>query len=74
MNIRMKKKLLKANVVTKEDAQFAWNVVARYLNKHPELSFAVACWPDDYLYSDNRYTLKVLAGEPLFVADTIWKK
>jgi hypothetical protein len=74
MNKRQLKKLSKKNEVTKEDAQMAWNIVARYLNKRPELSFTV----DNFENKNNepRYVLRLLGEkEDIFVADTIrpWK-
>lgn len=74
MNKRQFKKMLKKNEVTKEDAQMAWNIVARYLNKRPELSFTV----DNFENKNNepRYVLRILGEkEDIFIADTIrpWK-
>lgn len=72
MNKRQLKKLIKKQEVTKEDAQKAWNIVVRYLNKRPEISFSLDSW--DKNYDSRRYTINSIEQKEILIADTGWDK
>jgi hypothetical protein len=67
MNKRQLKKLRNKQEVTKDDAQSAWNIVARYLNKRPELSFYIDPWNKK---DENRYTLSSVGYGEILIANT----
>lgn len=71
MNKRQLKKLAKNQEVTKEDAQKAWNIVARYLNARSEISFFITPWGDQN--DERKYSIGSIKGAFL-IADTEWDK
>lgn len=75
MNKRLLKKISKKNIVTKEDAQIAWNMVARYLNNIPQISVFCECWDSEF---NRKYNLSVInkkdKSEVILIADTTWNK
>ncbi|BDR63977.1 hypothetical protein [Clostridium tetani] len=74
MNKRQIKKLAKKQEVTKEDAQKAWNIVARYLNTRPEIAFYITPYVKERnKESERRYS--VASIDSIFlIADTNWDK
>lgn len=73
MNKRQIKKLAKKQEVTKEDAQKAWNIVARYLNTRPEISFYIASYVKENEETERRYSLASI-DSIFLIADTNWDK
>ncbi|AJA42563.1 hypothetical protein N072000002_09240 [Clostridium tetani] len=71
MNKRQIKKLAKKQEVTKEDAQKAWNIVARYLNTRPEISFYLTPWGKEW--NERKYSIGSI-DNTFLVADTEWDK
>lgn len=72
MNKRLLKKQTKKNNVTKEAAQEAFNIVARYLNQRPELTFFLNPWTRGT--DENRYCITLLENDKfkdVLIADTI---
>lgn len=63
--------------VTPDEARQAFNILARFLNERPEMDFDISAYRkrragEDFFEEDQyRYTLSVLAGEEIFIADTI---
>lgn len=59
-------------VVTAE-VRDAWEVVAKFMNKHPTLSFHISPWDAK---DDNKYTLQTFIEETevnVLSAETKWK-
>lgn len=71
MNKRQLKKLSKKQEITKEDAQKAWNIVARYLNTRPEISFYLSPWGEKN--DERKYSIGSIYST-ILVADTEWDK
>ncbi|AJA42628.1 hypothetical protein phiCT9441A_15 (endogenous virus) [Clostridium phage phiCT9441A] len=71
MNKRQIKKLAKKQEVTKEEAQKAWNIVARYLNTRPEISFYLTPWGEQN--DERKYSIGSI-DSTFLVADTEWDK
>lgn len=71
MNKRQLKKLIKKQEVTKEDAQKAWNIVAKYLNKRPEISFSLTPWGEDG--NERKYSIGSI-DDTFLVSNTSWDK
>lgn len=73
MNKRLLKKIAKKNNVTKENAQQAFNIVARYLNKQAEnQAFFLNPWTRGT--DENRYCITSLQNnefKDILIADTI---
>lgn len=73
MNKRLLKKLAKKKEVNIDDAQQAFNVVARYLNERAELSFFLNPWTR-HGFGGNRYCITLLENDKfkdILIADTI---
>ncbi|HEY5585677.1 MAG TPA: hypothetical protein VIK78_14475 [Ruminiclostridium sp.] len=59
--------------VSKEEAQKAWNIVARYLNQQAQLSYHIDPWNNK---NANRYTVNYIKDNKtidLFVASARWR-
>lgn len=61
--------------VSQEELQDAWEVIARYLNNHPQLTFFIDPWDGEM---NNHYTLTFRddygKDHDLVSATTTWKK